>query len=158
RAPFQAALRDLNRMCDVATFLCHRSRIEFESLFTACVESLTVRLAKYLAYLPRRSLFPSEGPPGGPGWIDPSPTHLTPHHPSADRPDPGRAPRHARTPAPDVERRAEAVPAVRHRRARGRQDPRREFPQAALRYGGEREASRRMARGNPFLGRTAALE
>jgi CRP/FNR family cyclic AMP-dependent transcriptional regulator len=72
-----AALADGERMHAVAVFMCARSRVEYEGMYTSAVDSLRCRLAKYLAYLPRRSIFVSEGPPGSPGWVDPSPVDLT---------------------------------------------------------------------------------
>lgn len=77
RAAFLAATRESGRMEDVVVFMALRARVGYESVFTICAESLSVRVAKFLAYLPRRSLFVSEGPPGSPGWIDPAPIDLT---------------------------------------------------------------------------------
>jgi CRP-like cAMP-binding protein len=77
RAAMMQAFGDGERMRSAAVFLCARSRIDYEALFTTSVESLRCRLAKYLAYLPRRSVFISEGPPGDRLWVDPSPVDLT---------------------------------------------------------------------------------
>lgn len=75
--PLQNALSDSERMRDLAVFVCYRLRVEYEVLFTASAESLSVRLAKYLAFLPRRSLYASEGLPGSASGVDPSPIELT---------------------------------------------------------------------------------
>jgi CRP/FNR family transcriptional regulator, cyclic AMP receptor protein len=77
RAALLETLRDASRMYSVCAQICARNRVDYEAVFTASVESLRCRLAKYLAYLPRRSTFLSMGEPGSPTWVDPSPIDLT---------------------------------------------------------------------------------
>ena len=77
RAALLETLRDAGRLYGVCTYLCARSRIDYEGIFIRSAESLTCRLAKFLAYLPRRAVFLSSGEPGSPTWVDPAPIDLT---------------------------------------------------------------------------------
>jgi CRP-like cAMP-binding protein len=78
RAAFQAALRaNVERMHELSVFICGRSRVDFEAIYAVAAESLPCRLAKFLAFLTRRSLLLSKAPLGAPGWIDASPIDLT---------------------------------------------------------------------------------
>jgi len=76
RAALVEALNDARCLRDISTLLCQRSRVDGETIFTRTAESLNCRLAKTLAYLPRRSLIPIDDP-GDPSWADPSPIDLT---------------------------------------------------------------------------------
>lgn len=75
RAALLEALNDAGCLRDICILLCQRTRVDGESIFAHSEESLTCRLAKVLAYLPRRALFPADDS-GGPGWGDPSPIDL----------------------------------------------------------------------------------
>jgi len=70
-------LKDNTCLWSLANYACIRSRIEYESIYTKTMDSIRCQLAKFLAYLPRRTIYLSEGPPDGPDWIDPSPVNLT---------------------------------------------------------------------------------
>ncbi len=50
-----AALSDPERMRQMAVFMAIRTRVDIEIQFSARAEPLSVRLARYLAFLPRRS-------------------------------------------------------------------------------------------------------
>jgi CRP-like cAMP-binding protein len=68
---------DIEVLIKVTHFLSHRSRAEYEGLYSKTTETKRVQLAKYLAYLPRRAVFLSEGAPGDKGWIEPQPFDMT---------------------------------------------------------------------------------
>jgi CRP-like cAMP-binding protein len=76
KAAMEDAMRDVNRMRDMAVCLALRSRVVHESVFSTHVESLAVRLAKLLAFLPRRSQA-FEAALATPVWPDPSPIDFT---------------------------------------------------------------------------------
>ncbi|HTT99151.1 MAG TPA: Crp/Fnr family transcriptional regulator [Rhizomicrobium sp.] len=77
RAALFETLRDAERMRSFCTQACLSARSTYESVFAACAESVTCRLAKYLSFLPRRAAFDSMGEPGSPTWVDPAPIDLT---------------------------------------------------------------------------------
>jgi CRP-like cAMP-binding protein len=76
KAAMEDAMRDVNRMRDMAVCLALRSRVVHESVFSTHVESLAVRLAKLLAFLPRRSQA-FEAALATPVWPDPLPIDFT---------------------------------------------------------------------------------
>ena len=64
-ATFRAILRaDTQALASTAHFQSMRNRIDYEALYTKTIDSKRCQLAKYLAYLPRRAVFLSEGAPG----------------------------------------------------------------------------------------------
>lgn len=68
---------DTQALASTAHFLAMRNRIDYEALYTKTIDTKRCQLAKYLAYLPRRAIFLSEGVPGDKGWIDPAPLDVT---------------------------------------------------------------------------------
>ncbi|HWA88867.1 MAG TPA: Crp/Fnr family transcriptional regulator [Rhizomicrobium sp.] len=70
-------LNDVRYLRDLCLSMCRGSRVDYENLFSFGVDSLACRVAKMLAYLQRRAVFPVDAPPGSPAWIDPAPIDLT---------------------------------------------------------------------------------
>jgi CRP/FNR family transcriptional regulator, cyclic AMP receptor protein len=77
KAAMEDAMRDVNRMRDMAVCMALRGRVVNEGVFMVHVESLAVQLAKLLAFLPRRSHAMDEAEPETPVWTDPAPIDLT---------------------------------------------------------------------------------
>lgn len=76
RAALAEALNNARCLRDLCVLMCTRSRGDYEGLFSSNADSLSCRLAKMLAFLPRRAIFPPEGSPGGAGQADPAPIDL----------------------------------------------------------------------------------
>lgn len=72
------AMADVVCLRSLARAVAFRWRILHESYHTLAMDSVRCRIAKNLAYLPRRStLFMSFGPPGTQALIEPSPVDVT---------------------------------------------------------------------------------
>jgi CRP/FNR family cyclic AMP-dependent transcriptional regulator len=77
-ATMRAILRaDTQALASTAHFAAMRNRTDYEALYTKTIDTKRCQLAKYLAYLPRRAVYLSEGAPGDKGWIDPAPLDVT---------------------------------------------------------------------------------
>src|SRR6201996_9486794 len=70
----QIVLRDADRMREMAICMARRSRLDIEARIASTMDPLAVQLAKYLAFLPRRSQTMDEDPAVE---ADPSPIDLT---------------------------------------------------------------------------------
>ena len=147
KAAMEDAMRDVNRMRDMAICMALRSRVVHESVFSTHVESLAVRLAKLLAFLPRRSQA-FEAALATPVWPDPSPIDFTQEELaemlSVSRQFLNRT----------------LVPFLRNGilRPQRRRHPRGELQAAARDHGAERAARRILAQRNPVLGRAHPRE